>query len=129
MRLDTGLENVVGTITKDVQMSFRVEPDLRAEFAEATERDHRPASQVLRDFMRRYVQQDKDRAAAQPANDMISVAEQQRRQDAANFARASVGLEGFKVADDYAAHAQRFVHGDIEFAELTKAVHEQARGR
>lgn len=117
------------TMTKEVQMTFRVEPDLRAEFTQATERDHRPAAQVLREFMRRYVQQSQERVAAQPANDVISAAERQKREDAASFARASVGLEGFKVTDEYAVQAQRFIKGDIEFSELTKAVHEQARGR
>lgn len=58
----------------------------------------------------------------------ISVAERERRQNAANFARASVGLEGFKASDNYMVQVQRFVEGEIKFSELTKAVHEQARG-
>lgn len=118
------------SMTKEVQMTFRVEPDLRAEFTQATEREHRPAAQVLREFMRRYVQQDRERAAAQRTSDVvIDAAVQLKRQDAVSFARASVGLEGFKLTEDYAALTQRFINGEIEFSELTQAVDEQVRGR
>lgn len=120
----------MASMTKEVQMTFRVEPDLRAEFTQATERDHRPAAQVLREFMRRYVQQDRERVAAQRASTVVvDAAERQKREDAANFARGSVGLEGFKVTEEYAVQTQRFINGEIEFSALTQAVHEQARGR
>jgi hypothetical protein len=42
---------------KEVQMTFRVEPELRAEFSEAVVLEDRPAAQVLREFMRAYVNQ------------------------------------------------------------------------
>ena len=117
------------SMIKEVQMTFRVEPDLRAEFAQATERDHRPAAQVLREFMRRYVQEDRERVDAQRASSVVNAAERQKREDAANFARGSVGLEGFKVTEEYAVQTQRFINGEIEFSALTQAVHEQVRGR
>ena len=124
------LENAMTAMTKEVQMSFRVEPDLRAEFTQATERDHRPAAQVLREFMRRYVQEDRERVAAQRASGVvIDAAARLKRQDAVNFARASVGLEGFKLTDEYEALTQRFINGEIEFSDLTQAVDEQARRR
>ena len=41
-------------MSKEVTMTIRLEPDLRASFSEAAEFDHRPAAQVLRDFMRDY---------------------------------------------------------------------------
>ena len=113
---------------KEVQMTFRVEPELRSSFTAAAELDCRPAAQVLRELMRAYVSQTRERTV-KPANDIISAVERQRRENAVNFARASVGLEGFKVTDEYAALTQRFINGEIEFAVLTQAVNEQIRGR
>ena len=55
--------------------------------------------------------------------------ERDRRQSAFYSALASVGLEGFKVSNEYAVQAKRFIEGEIEFSELTRAVHEQARKR
>ena len=46
-------------MTKEATITFRVEHDLRDSFNEATERNHIPAAQVLRAFMRDYVQQDR----------------------------------------------------------------------
>ncbi len=42
---------------------------------------------------------------------IISGTERSRRQSAANYARASVGLEGFSLSEADEAHAQRFVDG------------------
>ncbi len=42
-------------MSKEVQMTIRIEPALRAEFTQAAMRDHRPASQVLRELMRSYI--------------------------------------------------------------------------
>lgn len=74
---------------KEVQMSFRVESELRARFTAAAELDHRPAAQVLRELMRAYVGQARTVPAA------IASDTQQAREDAVRFARASVALEGF----------------------------------
>lgn len=101
---------------KEVQMAFRVERDLREDFSQATERNHRPAAQVLREFMRAYVSQDR----RQPANDAISNAERQQRQDAVGFARANVGLEGFKTTADEEEHCRRFIAGEIDLAEFVE---------
>jgi hypothetical protein len=116
----------MGMPAKEVQMTFRVETDLRAQFTQATEADHRPAAQVLREFMRYYVQQHQERTATPQVTQVISAAERQRREAAAHFARASVGLEGLNITEAYTAEVQCFINGEIEFAELTKVVHEQA---
>lgn len=79
-------------MSKEVQMTFRVEPELRAEFSDAALLEDRPAAQVLREFMRAYVNQSRERGHS-PANDVISPAESRRREAAVNFARSSVGLE------------------------------------
>ena len=40
---------------KEAGMRIRVEPELREEFTEACKRQHVPAAQVLRDYMREFV--------------------------------------------------------------------------
>ena len=106
-------------MSKDVQMTFRVEPDLRAEFSDAALLADRPAAQVLREFMRAYVSDARERGA-NPANDAISPAESRRREQAVSFARASVGLEGFKPSKAEEAHARRFIKGEIQLAEFVQ---------
>jgi hypothetical protein len=61
-------------MSKEVQMTFRVEPKLRAEFSDAVLLEDRPAAQVLREFMRAYVSQSHERIHS-PANDVISPVE------------------------------------------------------
>jgi predicted transcriptional regulator len=48
---------------KEQSFNFRIDPKLKAEFQEATEAEDKPAAQVLRDFMRVYVERQRDRAA------------------------------------------------------------------
>lgn len=55
---------------------------------------------------------------------LISPEEREKRQTAANFALASVGLEGYQVTDAYKAQLERFINGEIDFAELIKAARE-----
>ncbi|MAL02113.1 MAG: chromosome segregation protein ParM [Alcaligenaceae bacterium] len=44
--------------------------------------------------------------------------ERKRREDAANFAHASVGLEGFKISAECEARAQLYINGKIDFDQL-----------
>lgn len=62
-----------------------------------------------------------DTAPAAPITD----AERRRRQAAVNFARASVGLEGFKPSPADEALAVRFINGEVDFPEVIAAVKEQ----
>lgn len=111
---------------KETQMTFRIDPKLRAAFSAAAESQYRPAAQVLRDLMRDYVVRTEQPQTIAPK---ISQAERKRREIAFNYARASVGLEGLKVTEEYQAEVKRFINGDIDFSELTKALHEQVRNR
>ena len=101
-------------MNKQATMTFRVEHDLRDSFNEATERNHIPAAQVLRAFMRDYVRQARNPAPA------ISPAERKRREEAVNYARASVSLEGFKIGKAEEEHARRFINGEIDMPEFLK---------
>jgi hypothetical protein len=47
----------------------------------------------------------------------ITDAERRKRQEAVNFARANVGLEGFKPSEEAEKRAARFVAGEIDLAE------------
>ncbi|HMF68895.1 MAG TPA: hypothetical protein VK602_14955 [Phyllobacterium sp.] len=42
--------------------NFRIDPDLKAAFTHATEAEDKPAAQVLRDFMRSYVERQQRKA-------------------------------------------------------------------
>ena len=65
----------------------------------------------------------KDTTAAAP----ITEAERRKRQKAVSFARASVGLEGFKLSPECEAQAVRFINGEIEIAEVIATINEQAQ--
>jgi hypothetical protein len=106
-------------MSKEVKMTFRIEPELRAEFTYAALQEHRPAAQVLREFMRDYVTQSRERGNSQ-ANDLVSPAESRRREAAVNFARASVGLEGFKPSKAAETRARQFIKGEIQLADFVQ---------
>ena len=46
---------------KAAVFTMKLEPDLRAEFMAAAAASHRPASQVMRELMREFVQRQQDR--------------------------------------------------------------------
>lgn len=48
----------------------------------------------------------------------ITDAERRKRQEAADFARASVGLEGFKISEEVEQKTARFIAGEIDLAEF-----------
>lgn len=48
----------------------------------------------------------------------ITDEERRRRQAACDYARASVGLEGFKPSQADEEHAARFIAGEIDLAEF-----------
>ena len=99
-------------MSKEVQMTFRVEPELRSEFADA-------ALQENRELMRAYVNQSRERVSG-PVNTAISATEKRRREAAVNFARASVGLEGFTPSEAADTGARQFIQGDIQLADFVQ---------
>ncbi|MEX3639955.1 antitoxin VbhA family protein [Paraburkholderia sp. BR14320] len=52
----------------------------------------------------------------------IPAVERQRRQRAVNFARGSIGLEGFTLTATDEDRARRFIGGEIDLAEFMKAL-------
>jgi DNA-directed RNA polymerase subunit F len=63
-----------------------------------------------------------ERAATVPeVRPIISEEEKQRRQEAMNYATASVELEGFKISEADEQHAQRFINGEITLEQFVTA--------
>lgn len=56
--------------------------------------------------------------AEEGGNVLLSDAERRKRQEAVNFARANVGLEGFKPSEEAEQRAARFIAGEIELADF-----------
>ena len=106
-------------MSKEVMFTIRLEPELRAEFHDAVERDHRPAAQVIREPMRGYIKQVAGKNQTL-ANDSISAAERFDREEAVREARASVKLEGFQSAPEFVAQTQQFIDGDVDLDALLR---------
>jgi len=109
-------------MSKDVQMTFRVESDLREQFSAAAANQNLPAAQVLRELMRGYIKQVNQSSQPEhhPVRVGVSEAEMRRREAAMKFAWASAGLEGFKPAKNAEVQALRFVRGEIDLDEYMR---------
>ena len=47
-------------MSKEAVFTMKLEPELRAEFMAAAEASHRPASQIMRELMRKFVQRQRE---------------------------------------------------------------------
>ena len=92
---------------KESTFNFRIDPNLKAAFTAAAEAADKPAAQLLRDFMRSYVQQRQRRAFEAEA----------RRQSRAIAARAKdPRSDDYAVMQEIAAELER-----DDFADAWKA--------
>jgi len=57
----------------------------------------------------------------------ISAEERRSREDAVNFSRASLRLEGFKVSELAESLAQRYIKGEAEISDMLKALDDRYR--
>jgi hypothetical protein len=64
--------------------------------------------------------QEREFEKAELGSSTICAAERRERQKAVDFARASIGLEGFNVSDEIEASARRFINGEIGLEEFVK---------
>ena len=103
-------------MSKEVQMTFRVESALRNHFTEAVRSQHLPAGQVLRQLMREYI----ERVRSNNPHDAFIGADSERkeREKSVRAAQASVELEGFTISKECKNQAQRFVNGEITIDEM-----------
>ncbi len=107
--------------TKESTITIRVEQELRESFNRAAEAINRPAAQVLRDFMRDFVENTKT-----PAH--ISETEKLERREVVGFAKANVELEGFYFDknDKYLEELfNQFIHGDVDIDTFVKTALEE----
>lgn len=83
-------------MSKDAIFTMKLEPDLRAAFMAAAQASHRPASQVVRELMREFVQREQHR---QDHADFL-----RRKVDAARLSSAAgAGRSNDAVEADFAA--------------------------
>ena len=113
----------------DVSLLVRMDEGLRDEFNAAAAASGRPAAQIVRELMREYLNQARAPGGVKPPEAVISATERQRRQEASDFARASVALEGFQRSKEAEVLTQRFVNGEIDMAAYLAPSYEDLHGR
>ena len=83
-------------MSKEAVFTMKLEPELRAAFMAETEAAHRPASQVLRELMREFVQRQRD---ARAYDELL-----RRKVDVARSSvRADLGRSNDEVETEFAA--------------------------
>ena len=76
---------------KAAVFTMKLEPDLRADFMAAAEASHRPASQVVREMMREFIQLQQDQSDHSAF--LRSKVEAARKSVAAGWGRSSEAVE------------------------------------
>ncbi len=93
-------------LPKGETFNFRIDSALKAAFTQATEAEHKPAAQVLREFMRGYVARQKRRAfEAEARRQSLAVAER-ARDPLSDEARSLQELEALFDADLFSNETQ-----------------------
>ena len=85
---------------KDAVFTMKLEPELRAEFMAEAAAAHRPASQVLRELMREFVQRQRE---ARDHDEFL----RGKVEAARSSMRAGQGRSNDEVDADFAAHRAR----------------------
>lgn len=81
--------------------NFRIDPALKAAFTQATEAEDRPAAQVLRDFMRAYVERRNRKAFEAEARRQSREAAARARDPQSEEAQSLRDMESLLDADDF----------------------------
>lgn len=82
--------------------NFRIDPALKAAFTQATEAEDKPAAQVLRDFMRAYVERRNRKAFEAEARRQSRAAAERARDPQSDEAQSLRDMESLLDADDFA---------------------------
>lgn len=78
-------------------LNFRLEPQLKADFIAAAERERRPVADVLRDLMRNYVRDRKRRAfVAEARRQSRLIASSQEEKEAMEWVDRAADTKGWK---------------------------------
>lgn len=83
-------------MTKEAVFTMKLEPELRAEFMAEAEAIHRPASQVLRELMREFVQRQRE---AREYDDFLN----RKVEIARGSVRAGSGRSNDEIEAEFAA--------------------------
>jgi hypothetical protein len=87
---------------KEETFNFRIDPTLKAAFSAAAEADDKPAAQVLRDFMRAYVQRKQRRTLETEARrQSLAIAERSRDPTSDDYV-SLLELEALFATDPFA---------------------------
>jgi hypothetical protein len=82
---------------KEAVFTMKLEPELRDEFMDEAEAAHRPASQIVRELMREFVQRQRE---AREYESFLN----RKVEEARKSVRADDGRPGEDVETDFAAH-------------------------
>lgn len=82
--------------------NFRIDPALKAAFTHATQAEDKPAAQVLRDFMRAYVERRNRKAFETEARRQSREAAERARDPQSDEARSLKEMEALFDEDDFA---------------------------
>jgi hypothetical protein len=88
---------------KEESFNFRVDPKLKADFQRATEAEDKPAAQVLRDFMRAYVERQRERAFAVEARRQSRVLAERAADPGSDEAEVMRWMEDVSDTDGWTA--------------------------
>ena len=83
-------------MSKEAVFTMKLEPDLREAFMNEAQASHRPASQILRELMREFVQRQRQ---AREYDDFLA----QKVQTARTSMQAGVGISNDEVEAQFAA--------------------------
>ena len=83
-------------MSKEAVFTMKLEPDLREAFMNEAQASHRPASQILRELMREFVQRQRQ---AREYDDFLA----QKIQTARTSMQAGVGISNDEVEAQFAA--------------------------
>lgn len=81
--------------------NFRIDPALKAAFTQATEAEDKPAAQVLRDFMRAYVERRTRKAFEAEARRQSLAAAERARDPQSDEAQSLRDMAALLDADDF----------------------------
>ncbi|MBV4487838.1 antitoxin of toxin-antitoxin stability system [Pseudomonas sp. SWRI153] len=87
-------------MSKQAVFTMKLEPELREEFMAEAEAAHRPASQIMRDMMRQFVQSQRE---AREYEAFL----QRKVEIAREFVRAGDGMTNEEVEAEFAARRRR----------------------
>lgn len=94
-------------MAKEAVFTMKLEPELRDAFMAAAKSEDRPASQIVREFMRDYIQQDRDYVEFLRRKVEIARAELE----------AGLGISNEEVEAEFSAMRERALRGAQEAAE------------